>query len=925
MILAGVPFCREMWYNSGISEEEHNRMSIRRVFFTTSSLALAAAIFAMFLPAVASAETYYWQGNEDSDPLNPSNYKTSGGTVLTALPPPGSAVQTQRDGMTIKFTDASAAFLASLAFAYPRTDSRVIIDVSTNITIGTKFYLWGTGYVVKRGAGTMTLAPESLTYDSSNRCYNYNEGFIVEGGDLIFPQNVASSGKSYHYRSLAISNGCTVAMFAGMSGSGYYIVRFEKGFCGDGRLICTNSSSECRIYPYSSAEPFSGELFATNATLYVNGTIKLTGTSNTVKSIYHQGGTLGARKFGGGAGASSLGSSDTLAINSSSADTRFLCLATEEDGEQSWYRTLRAWDPSSRLVFDGGAYGGLKLSYPYSSSTLQIQVYFGKSMSELVLTGSNTTECLFSAGVVPESGKDADRGFYYISKRGTGIWRMANNLRNDKIEKTAGIGVENGTLRFETVAERGSYCTLGYPKGPLLGYPYMGAISSAPPEVDYAIRLGNAANLDEEGTFEYVGTTTAFCKTRKIAVTGKGRLKNGSTLKLKWGGIKSVVLPEGGDNPSLSTLTLDGDSAPGYITDVTEEDGSAPLKIAKDGDSSWHLNGDLTFTGGIDVKKGLLTVANYRNWRLYRLVLKQNRGYGVTTGDWKTNYVYLAELGLFDRDGKRLNEGLARGLDVAKTNAFCLLQGQTIADCAEHSTSKFARLFDGDGVLDTILSMPRPISAEDSTSWKYVYMHLADSQSPVCSFDISYPNNIGGVYKDTELTHFAIEGSLDGETWHTLTNVTDFTFANSQKWSISGEDIALGGVVTGGAPIDTAVPAGELPTVLPNGISYLKVENGGSFVVYGEPVEVKGLGIDTAKGMGSVSNVTFAANGTINIEAVPAGQMADMPCDLSACGGLANVSRWPVKVGGETTTRWKASVTATGVKVFRTGAMVVIR
>ena len=50
-----------------------------------------------------------------------------------------------------------------------------------------------------------------------------------------------------------------------------------------------------------------------------------------------------------------------------------------------------------------------------------------------------------------------------------------------------------------------------------------------------------------------------------------------------------------------------------------------------------------------------------------------------------------------------------------------------------------------------------------------------------------------------------------------------------------------------------------------------------------------------------------------------------MPCDLSACAGVENVSKWTVKLGGEPTSRFKASVTATGVKVFRVGMTVVFR
>ena len=106
-------------------------------------IALFAAACAMLLPFAASAAVYYWQGNENSDPLAPSNYKDSGGTVLTELPAPGNVVHDQRDNMTIKFTDDTIAYLGTLESYGPRTGGRVIIDISTNVTIGTKFSLWG--------------------------------------------------------------------------------------------------------------------------------------------------------------------------------------------------------------------------------------------------------------------------------------------------------------------------------------------------------------------------------------------------------------------------------------------------------------------------------------------------------------------------------------------------------------------------------------------------------------------------------------------------------------------------------------------------------------------------------------------------------------------------------------------------------------
>ena len=133
----------------------------------------------------------------------------------------------------------------------------------------------------------------------------------------------------------------------------------------------------------------------------------LAGTNNTFKSIYHKGGTVGARKFGDRTGTSSLGAYNTEAFNTDShVDMGLLCLATEADGVQSCYRTLRDYDASARLVFDGGAYGGLKLGAPWNSTAMTIQVYFGKYMKEMVLTGSNTEECVFAGHIVPGTGSD---------------------------------------------------------------------------------------------------------------------------------------------------------------------------------------------------------------------------------------------------------------------------------------------------------------------------------------------------------------------------------------------------------------------------------------------------------------------------------------------------------------------------------------
>ena len=569
----------------------------------------------------AVAADCYWCGDENSDPLEPSNYQDADSKVLDALPPPGSSVGTKLDNMTIRFDDDSAAFLGSLSLITPRTGSRVIIDVSTNITIGTKFSLWGLGFVVKRGAGNLTLAPGSLTYDSQNRCFDYREKFIVEKGDVIFPQNVASNGKTYVIGGLSISNGCSVAIMGGMFASGNvsYNVRLDGGvLSGDGRVVCTNSSSECRFYAASGAEPFRGEIFATNAVMYVSGALLLAGTNNSFRAIYGKSGTIGARRFGNRSGTSSLGAYNRTTFNpdSNPMDFTVLNLATEEDGVQSCYRTIWDYCGRGRIIFDGGAYGGLKLGTPWNSSPAELKVLFGTYMKELVLTGSNTAKCVFAVIVNNQNNPAENYGYYYLSKRGTGTWKMAD-LRKTGLAKLAGIGVENGTLRFESIAESGTACSLGLAQEHLLGYPYSGSIAAAPSEVDYAIRLGNVTNLSEEGTLEYVSSSAmGYCTTRTIAVTGRGRVKNSavnaagtSKYSLRWTGFKSVVPPEDATLvPELSTLTFDGSLGNGWATNITEDVGAAPLRIAKEGTATWTLGGTLAFTGGIDVREGTLSV-----------------------------------------------------------------------------------------------------------------------------------------------------------------------------------------------------------------------------------------------------------------------------------------------------------------------------
>ena len=586
-----------------------------------------AFAFAAFTAVAANATTYYWQGDENADPLVPSNYSTdtAGSSRLTELPEAGSTVDCTADSHDITFGDDSVAFLASLDMVCLQKSTRCVIDISTNAAVSAKFNYnhSGTGVVVKRGAGTLEFngdVSEPYTSGSAKYCDAYYTRFVVENGDLVFPQSGQASGVRQRHAGLQVAKGSTVILDGGLSTVAFdlylnngSVPAASGGLSGGGNVAYTNDTVICSLYAGGTDELFSGILSGDNLRLYVTGDLMLNNSANTFAyggtstAMFFYGGTLGFRKFGVRNDTSSFGQYGAAYIQrDKSSPITFLCLADSTDGVQTGDLNIREYNGQGTVTFDGGAYGG----FTYSGS---LQAYHDR-MNELVLTGFNTEECVWSGGISQNSGKT---GRWYLAKRGTGTWRIPKVTNNTKMIALAGIGVENGTLAFEQVAEAGTMCSLGSaPADYLFGYALKDTIENAAnrSKVTYAIRLGNVSDMSEEGAFEYVGTSAGICTTRPIAITGRGRIKNSAVknttnYELRWEGIRSVVPPEDATLvPALSTLTFDGSKGAGWATNITEDTGAAPLRIAKEGTGTWTLGGTLGFTGGIDVREGTLNI-----------------------------------------------------------------------------------------------------------------------------------------------------------------------------------------------------------------------------------------------------------------------------------------------------------------------------
>ena len=125
------------------------------------------------------------------------------------------------------------------------------------------------------------------------------------------------------------------------------------------------------------------------------------------------------------------------------------------------------------------------------------------------------------------------------------MWRFA-----DKAQTHAGAWtIEDGSLQFESLGQRGVACSLGTSTNCMESYT---GLIDTDKRVPWAFALGGPSTA---GTLEYVGTTNVYCTTRPILIKGKGgTLKNSSDSPFVFGGISSA-------SGESVALTLAGDTA----------------------------------------------------------------------------------------------------------------------------------------------------------------------------------------------------------------------------------------------------------------------------------------------------------------------------------------------------------------------------
>jgi len=805
------------------------------------------------------------------------------------------------------------------------------------------------GTMVKDGKGELSLTAPVDRYKYGAHKTGFYVNLEINAGTLRMT-NASGTGDDIFFNDVSVAEGATWVA----PSPGPIKMRALRG----GGTVASGAAIYQYIYATggTSAEPieFSGaftgwETLSFQARSYYN----LTGTNNTGTGTFDiegnycvDGGRIGVRKFGKKGQPSSIGAQSTVAL--ASRNGFWLTSIRRPDDpldECDKNFTIFSGNGLGTAVLDGGALGGVT----FTGSITEHSTNPGQK--RILLTGSNTTECVFATtfsrslnGAYPTGGYT-----YHLTKRGTGTWRMGN-----KSSLFSGaIAVEEGTLAYDSVAACGQASALGTALdlyGPVDAH---GVALTADDQVGYAILLGDGTAA-HEGNLAYSGSSASACTNRPIAVSGRGRLTNGTAQDMTVSGVHTI----GSDK---NVLTLDGDdlTAVNVLTGVndTNETDAAVLSIVKDGAGTWTLNGDLSLRGTIAVKAGTLLIQNNYTW--YKWLIKSCK---QELSEKAAIVINLGEFGLYSADGARQNKGMAytrsdNGKNAEYPNLLPghLDYGFTTDDKFEPQNVASSYPRNLSLLVDDVISSGQigfwyqtapdnayyKIIMEDPKAYRNVphhdptqttthlpiVMRLSDDAMPVAYYD--YATRTAG---DSDVYRTRLYASVDGVNWDELETEDQCREPQSQKWSFAGRTMIDGtddvhtnalGVVDGRAiqTVPQAYRAGYLSDVDSYAVS------AGATLKMRTNAQIRGLTLDcSGTGAGTIDGATFAANGSINVTGLgKRTSTSSVQYTLVNVTGFDNVANWTLKENGVPTSRLSATVKDGKITITRAGMMIIVR
>ena len=794
------------------------------------------------------------------------------------------------------------------------------------------------GVLEKTGEGNLIIGGAEGRYyssaaNSTTERYDYYTALLVSSGTLTLPQNVTTGG-SHRYGKVTIAESATLmnlTVHPDLSKSIWPSVYF-RGLSGSGTL----TSASGRPVQVDGTSVFEGRLSGV-LNLYVNGRITLLGTESdttgvvTMRLNYENfladaapGGILYVSRLGMAGQPSSIGAANT--IEAGEFGGGFVYTGSGETCDKNFYMT-DSWDLQSPSFINGGPYGGLEWTGAWKQSDYNDKATRSR---RLMIMGTNRNECVMS-GIIKDAIDDNILYPINIIKRGSGTWRMAHNGN-----RTAGgvFVVEEGTLRYDSIAERGEPSALGAsdnltnPADP----DWRGGRDIEDHRVPYAFLLGSARY--DTATMEFTGPDGGVCSTRPVAVKGKGRFKVSGSGPYSFCGFSSVVAD--------SKLILDTDRTDGLIWIGNISDGVAPLKVSKEGAGEIKIQCGMAFTGTLGVSAGTLTICGTnRPYGWFRWIVKEkgifcDRYKEIASTGWpNVPDLKMEEFALFDAEGKRIDKGLSYHSgpsaiysmpcgSVAEENGSIY---ETYGDNVVVDRSKIATLFDGgagsrSGVWGgvNIRASVWPFCRPDTPkNWFKLVERLPENSNPAASFDMAFffgaeSSNSGMVARAA--TAVAIEGSVDGVNWELAAENNSLEIpGESVRWyanqdaglvSVSGSNYTLKDHV--GFPMRGFSTNGVASLDMP-----VKVAQGATLRSEGN-VLLHSLVLSKA-GNGTIEGFAIPEEGSLAVEGdgMESG-VQSIPVDFKNCTGLKNIEKWNLIING-------GSARARNIRVSDDGAI----
>ena len=865
----------------------------------------------MFAAASAVAAEYNLKPSA-TDWQSPDSYVETTGTEN--LPPAGSDLIIPENGAMAVATASDFAFLNTMTSVKPLNGSTLTVyvaDGSTN-TLSCAVYVshdvsaWEVGTLVKEGDGTLELTSPGNIVGPYNELSDYHINIDVREGTVVPFKGVSARANFRLFRGISVAKDATFIIPPGGTFSMWNL---------DGYGLVTNlSATVCTISMTSAGglrSHFYGDIGGA-INLSLSGALYLHGTNNcfsgTVVASGYTGnpsyykGILGVASFGAKTAPGSLGSQGYFTLGNNPASSEYVEYLGE--GETvSWIFGINSTD-AAPFTMDGGQNGGLLFTGAWRN--------WANPAGDLaiVLCGSNMVNaCTMNSSVLEVKANTRDN----VIKRGPGKWSFVKTGSNSNL---GSIGVEDGTLSFDSIDNRYHYSALGTAEA-LRGASFSGANSSAP-EVPYAFELGGTNGVP---VFEYTGETAGYACDRPIALKGGvAHLRSSGAGPLK---MRGAWMPAAGS----ATFVLDGANT-GDNVFSSISNGLGTVSVVKDGAGTWTLSGAQDFSGSLEVREGTLKLSNKSRYEWYRVLFKET--YANTIGSSTKTEIQCKGVGLYDAQGNRIGTNLLHVADFRTMGAGESAYGTPYpvtqnATCPWQTTTEWLSSAKewytyGEGSSDYTgwcITSPfeKAIVKSDPSSWVPVVMRLTNGSPEVVGCDIAqrYGTSQGDSYRRKIVSAFELQGSSDGLDWRTLVDVDGCTNMTDQlKWAKTGasnwmqqmrklSNVETESYYFGDATSRTA-------STFLSRVSEVKVARGAALEVSeGEVSLPEGvtLSVDCAgEGVASISGVAIPEHGTLKVVNAEKGRQIELPVEFKD-DSYVNLTNYDLVINGKANVSYK--------------------